>query len=169
MSVFRASMLGVSLAACFSFAVAAVPDAAPGIDLAGIDHSVAPGDDFFGYANGTWIKNTEIPADRASYGAGVEAKSLSPLKGDIAHIAAITDKQSLSSYLGSTLRADVDALNNTNFYTDHVFGVWVTQALSDPDHNVPYLLQGGLGMPDRDYYLDQSQKMADMSAKYPAH
>ncbi|SRR5665213_368625 len=213
MSVFRASMLGVSLAACFSFAVAAVPDAAPGIDLAGIDHSVAPGDDFFGYANGTWIKNTEIPADRASYGAGamlvektnaqvrdliqdatkgnpapgsdaqkvgdcyasymdeagIEAKSLSPLKGDIAHIAAITDKQSLSSYLGSTLRADVDALNNTNFYTDHVFGVWVTQALSDPDHNVPYLLQGGLGMPDRDYYLDQSQKMADLRAKYQAH
>ena len=39
-----------------------------GLDLAGIDPSVAPGDDFFAYANGTWLKTTEIPPDRASYG-----------------------------------------------------------------------------------------------------
>jgi hypothetical protein len=44
---------------------AAAPPAASGIDVAGIDPSVAPGDDFFRYANGTWIKNTEIPADRS--------------------------------------------------------------------------------------------------------
>ena len=43
---------------------------ATGLDLAGIDRSVAPGDDFFRYANGTWLKTTEIPADRASYGPG---------------------------------------------------------------------------------------------------
>jgi putative endopeptidase len=41
-----------------------------GLDLAGMDRSVAPGDDFFRYANGTWLKTTEIPADRASYGPG---------------------------------------------------------------------------------------------------
>lgn len=40
----------------------------PGIDLAGIDRSVAP-DDFFAYANGTWLKTTEIPADRAAWGS----------------------------------------------------------------------------------------------------
>ena len=39
-----------------------------GIDLAGIDRSVAPGDDFFLYANGTWLKNTEIPADPSQLG-----------------------------------------------------------------------------------------------------
>src|ERR1051325_8157675 len=41
----------------------------PGIDIAGIDKTVKPGDDFFGYANGGWYKATEIPADRTSFGA----------------------------------------------------------------------------------------------------
>src|SRR5512138_3006093 len=40
----------------------------PGVDLAGIDKSVAPGDDFFNYANGAWLKATEIPPDRSAYG-----------------------------------------------------------------------------------------------------
>src|SRR5205823_3628495 len=75
--------------------------------------------------------------------AGIEKKGLAPLKDDFAHIAAIVDRQSLSAYLGSTLRADVDALNSTNFYTDNIFGVWISQAFEDPSHNVPYVLQGG--------------------------
>ena len=49
---------------------AATP-AAPtiGIDLAGIDKTVKPGDDFDNYANGAWAKTAEIPADRSSTGA----------------------------------------------------------------------------------------------------
>ena len=43
---------------------------ATGLDLAGIDRSVAPGDDFFRHANGTWLATTEIPADRAELRAG---------------------------------------------------------------------------------------------------
>jgi putative endopeptidase len=39
-----------------------------GVDLAGRDLGVAPGDDFFRYANGTWAANTQIPADRARWG-----------------------------------------------------------------------------------------------------
>src|SRR5437868_1361459 len=39
-----------------------------GIDLAGMDKAVAPGDDFNAYANGGWMKATPIPADKASYG-----------------------------------------------------------------------------------------------------
>jgi putative endopeptidase len=39
-----------------------------GFDTAGMDKSVAPGDDFFSYANGTWVKNTPIPPDKARYG-----------------------------------------------------------------------------------------------------
>ena len=40
-----------------------------GFDEAGIDASVRPGDDFYSYANGTWDKNTQIPADKSTYGA----------------------------------------------------------------------------------------------------
>src|SRR5690242_497666 len=41
-----------------------------GLDTAGMDRSVKPGDSFFRYANGTWFQKTEIPADRSSYSAG---------------------------------------------------------------------------------------------------
>src|SRR5450432_44674 len=56
-------------------ALRAEPKASPGttasgLDLAGVDHTVAPGDDFFRYANGTWLKTTEIPPDRAANGPG---------------------------------------------------------------------------------------------------
>src|SRR3954464_13118391 len=47
------------------------PAPAPqGLDLAGMDKSVKPGDDFFSYANGGWFKTTEIPADRSAWGSG---------------------------------------------------------------------------------------------------
>jgi putative endopeptidase len=39
-----------------------------GFDTAGMDSSVAPGDDFYDFANGTWAKNTPIPADKSNYG-----------------------------------------------------------------------------------------------------
>ncbi|MBV9692748.1 MAG: M13 family metallopeptidase, partial [Alphaproteobacteria bacterium] len=184
-----------------------------GVDLAGIDHAVKPGDDFYRYANGAWIAKTVIPPDRASEGPGailtektrervrglieeaakahpkpgsdaqkvgdtyasyldeaaIEAKGLRPLGPDLSRIGAIKDKAALSSYLGGTLRADVDALNSTNFHTDHVFGVWITQGFSNPDRNVPYLLQGGLGMPDRDYYIEQTPQMAKLREQFRGH
>jgi endothelin-converting enzyme/putative endopeptidase len=51
--------------------------------------------------------------------------------------------------LGASVRADVDPLNNTHFATENIFGLWISPGLHDPAHNWPYLLQGGLGMPDR--------------------
>ncbi len=67
-----ATSLPLALAACHPSPAPPAPPApttgADGIDLAGIDRSIAPGDDFFGFANGAWVKKTEIPADRASYG-----------------------------------------------------------------------------------------------------
>ena len=68
----------------------------------------------------------------------------------------------LARALGGELRADVDALNSTNYDTGNLFGVWITQGLTDPSHTYPYLLQGGLGMPDRDYYISPSPQMAEI-------
>ena len=39
-----------------------------GFDLAGMDRNVAPGDNFYRFANGNWDRTTEIPADRCNYG-----------------------------------------------------------------------------------------------------
>lgn len=185
----------------------------PGLDAAGMDPSVKPGDNFFSYANGTWLKQTEIPADRSSYGTGVmlveltdrrvadliqesakanapagsdlrkigdyyasfmdttaiAAAGLKPLQPTLDSIAAIRDRKDLARVLGSTLRADVDALNNTNFYTENLLGLWVAQDLDDPTRYSPFLLQGGLGMPDRSYYVDSSAGMAAIRGKYQEH
>jgi predicted metalloendopeptidase len=180
------------------------------VDVDGMDKSVNPGDDFFKYANGAWLKATPIPADRSNYGVdtiieetvnkrteelirnaakstdreglkvgayyaafmneeAIEQKGLKPLKADLAAISAIADRMALARFLGHQLRADVDPLNATHFYTDRVFGLWVSPDFINPDHNVPYLLQGGLGLPDRDYYLHTGPKDLQLQAKYRAH
>jgi predicted metalloendopeptidase len=192
---------------------APAPEGASGIDLAGIDAAVKPGDDFFRYANGAWMKATEIPADRSSWGtgaivaertarrvadliaeaakseapagsdarkvgdyyatfmdeAGIEAKGLAPVKDMLAAIAAIKDAKGLARALGGTLRADVDVLNSGITYTENILGLWVAQDLDDPSHYSPFLLQGGLGMEDRSYYLDAAPRMVEIRTKYQAH
>lgn len=97
---------------------------------------------------------------------GIEAKGLTPLANEMSEIASIANRRSLSAYLGATLNSEVDGLI-TN--ADHVFGVWMNQGFDDADHNYPHLWQGGLGLPDRDNYLDPSSQMSEMRAKYQAH
>ncbi|MES2756846.1 MAG: M13 family metallopeptidase [Pseudomonadota bacterium] len=101
--------------------------------------------------------------------AAIEAKGAAPLKPMLAKIDAIKDKAALTQALGASLRADVDPLNNTNFFTENLFGLWVAQGLTDPSRNMPYLLQGGLGMPDRAYYLTDSPRMAELRTRYQQH
>jgi endothelin-converting enzyme/putative endopeptidase len=184
-----------------------------GISVANMDRSVRPGDDFYSYANGAWIKRTEIPPDRVSVGvfnklsdlsnkntaaliaeiaksnapagtgarkvadlynsymdeAAIEARGLTPLRSYLDAIAAIQNKRSLSHALGETLRADVDALNDTNFHTANLFGLWVAPGFHESEHYAAYLLQGGLQLPDREYYLDKSAEMVATRAQYQKH
>jgi endothelin-converting enzyme/putative endopeptidase len=101
--------------------------------------------------------------------AGIEAKGLKPLKPHLDAIAAIHNKRALARALGETLRADVDPLNNTNFHTSKLFGLWVAPNFDDVEHYTAYLLQGGLGMPDREYYISNSDAMRETRTKYQAH
>jgi endothelin-converting enzyme/putative endopeptidase len=177
---------------------------ARGILPGNMDRSVNPGDDFFQYTNGAWMKKTEIPADRGSISVdsglsdisdkrvqdliqasgsskmadlyhsymdedGIAARGLAPIEPWLKAIAAIKDKQELARALGEGLRSDVDALNNTNFHTPNLFGLWVAGGFTDPDHYSAYLMQGGLQMPDREYYLASSDRMKDIRAKYLTH
>jgi len=192
---FLASLVAFSLLFVGSTVAQDAPQPAThGIDPSHMDTSVKPGDDFFRYANGAWLKTFEIPPDRASVGvfsilddvankrtaalieeiaksnpkpatgqrkiadlfnafmdeSAVEAKGLTPLKPHLAAIAAIKNKKELAHALGESLRNDVDALNNTNFHTANIFGLWVAPGFDDPDHYNAYLMQGGLQLPDRD-------------------
>ena len=201
------------LCALAVFAQEAASPETHGIVVANIDRSVKPGDNFYLYANGDWIKRAVIPPDRAAVDvwtklddlsnkrtadliaeiaksnppagsgtrkvadlynsymdeAGIEARGMAPLKPHLDAIAAIRDKKELAHALGESLRADVDALNNTNYHTANLFGLWVAPGFNDPEHYIPYIMQGGLVLPDREYYLSESQHMRDLRAKYQTH
>jgi endothelin-converting enzyme/putative endopeptidase len=101
--------------------------------------------------------------------SAIEGKGVTPLKPLLAKIDAIKDKAGLTRALGESIRADVDPLNNTDFFTENLFGMWVAQGLHDTTRHMPYILQGGLGMPDRAYYLDSSERMAGLRTKYQQH
>jgi predicted metalloendopeptidase len=181
-----------------------------GLELASMDKSAVPGDDFYKYANGNW--KTEIPADRSRIGGfwiadqvrekntrelfknivdskpasgnealianyynaylntdAIDRAGIAPAKGDLDAIARIADKKQLSSALGANIRADTDPLNATNYQTQNLFGVFVTQGLATPGEQLPYLMQGGIGLPDAQYYIAGDAKMADTRAKYRAY
>lgn len=100
--------------------------------------------------------------------AAIERAGLAPVQADLARFTAITDRASLSRVLGEQLRADVDPLNATNYFTENLFGIFVTQALAGGEV-MPYILQGGLGLPEREYYLSDDPKMAEIRGKYRAY
>ena len=101
--------------------------------------------------------------------AKVEQLGASPLKPELDEIAAIRTRKDLSRVLGASIRADTDALNATNFYTERPFGLWVAEDLDDTTKYRAYLMQGGLGMPDREFYLGQTPRFAELRGKYVAH
>ncbi|SFU68452.1 M13 family metallopeptidase [Pseudoduganella namucuonensis] len=101
--------------------------------------------------------------------AAIEARGVTPLAAELQHIKEISDKAGLTRALGASLRADVDPLNATEFHTENLFGLWVAQGLNDPRQNMPYLLQGGLGLPDRAYYLEDNERMHKLRTAYQAH
>jgi len=96
----------------------------------------------------------------------IEQRGVAPVKADVDAIEAIADKGALADAIGHSLRADADPINNTNFHTENLFGIFVTQAFDDPTKTVPYVMQGGLGMPDRDYYLSSDPAMAKIRTDY---
>jgi len=101
--------------------------------------------------------------------ATIEAKGLAPIRPQLDAIAAIRDKRDLARALGESLRADVDAMYFTNFHTPNLFGLWVAPGFNDPEHYAAYLLQGGLEMPDREFYLSASGSMPGLRGKYQTH
>ncbi|WP_374525145.1 M13 family metallopeptidase [Sphingopyxis sp.] len=155
-----------------------------GVDLGARDTSVKPGDDFDKYANGGWFARTEIPADQASAGVDydvynltqrqlrnlvtgapatsqvgglyqsfmdekrVDALGAKPLMADIAKVQAIKDKTEMARFMGASQGTFGASIVGGGPYADS----------ADPTTNVLWLGQGGLGLPDRDYYLNDSFK-----------
>lgn len=100
--------------------------------------------------------------------AAIERAGLGPVRRDLARFAVIDDKAEFSAVLGQQMRADVDPLNNTDLTTENLFGLFVTRALGG-EEVLPYLLQGGLGLPSRDAYLSGSAADERLLAAYRDH
>jgi putative endopeptidase len=171
-----------------------------GVDKSGMDPSVRPGDQFFDHVNGAWVRNTEIPADRARWGmfdelqelsqkrtraiveeaaanpaatgnmrkvsdfyaslvdeAAIEKAGLAPLKPELDAIAAIRTRADLSKAIARANREGGPA----------PIRMGISQDAKDPTKMQVSLFQSGLGMPNRDYYLEA--RFAPQKAEYEAH
>jgi putative endopeptidase len=171
-----------------------------GFDLAGRDSATPPGQDFYQYANGTYLKGLEIPADRSRYGAFDKLNELSQNRmravveqaaadkaaaGERGQVGALyrafTDETTVEALGRKPMAADLAAIRAEKTRADvarnmgaslksfggTVFGGQVQPDAKDPDRYTVYLSQAGLGLPDRDYYLEAS--FAPQKAKYEAY
>ena len=172
-----------------------------GFDTAGMDNAARPGDDFFAYASGNWASNTQIPADKSSYGAFIGLRDLSEARvhqllegyklgnpatdGDAAKIAALyrgfLDEAAIEALGSQPLQPSLQAIAAAS---DHkaltalmgkrytgfgatLFGVSVSDDQRDPEHYTLYMGQSGLGLGDRQMYLDE--KFAPQRERYQAY
>jgi putative endopeptidase len=165
-----------------------------GFDTSGMDKSVKPGDNFYGYANGTWQKTTQIPADRSSYGMfhKLQDLSLERTRGILEDAekqpdskigmfyASFMDEAAanqkgvapLKPWLAeiaaakdkAALGAEIAKLSRIGVTTPFSTGVGQDDKL--PDQYIGQFAQDGLGLPDRDYYLKDDPALAKNRAAY---
>jgi putative endopeptidase len=168
-----------------------------GFDIQGMDRSAAPGNNFYQYANGTWARMTQIPSDKSNYGmfsvlddlsrqrtkeilddalanrssrignayasfldeGSVETKGLTPIQPWLNRIKGLTSK---AGYAALVAEADRSGIGGP-------VAAFVGQDDKNPEDYALTMVQAGLGMPDRDYYLSADPKIAQTRAAYLAH
>ncbi len=168
-----------------------------GFDAVGMDRSVAPGQSFYNFANGNWDRTTQIPADQANYGmftvladlseartrgileeaartpgsrmgdfyasfmdeAAIEQAGIAPIQPVLNRIKGLSDRSQWAAALGRLAHSGIRG----------PIGGGVGSDERHPDVMIVHLRQGGLGLPDRDYYLSQDAGLVQKRAAYRAY
>jgi putative endopeptidase len=175
-----------------------------GIDIAYIDTTVRPQDDFYQFVNGGWLATAEIPADRTSWGGFQILRK----KTDQDVLDIIAKAQESGEYSGSTDQAKalyvfesyldtvarnkagidplkpalekIESIQNiedlqTVLAQNHAeisapfFGLAVFSDPADSDINAAYVATGGLGLPDRSYYVKDDPNSKKIREQYVDH
>ena len=167
-----------------------------------MDKSVKPGDDFYRYANGSWIKNNPVPADKSRWGSFSElaernnylihsildsarADATAPIgtpKREVGDFfASAMDTDSLEKLKFEPIKRELDRVDQiksiddlinvvASFHKDGIGGIFDSGVEPDAKDSSIYalqLMQGGLTLPDRDYYLTDA--FSDKRAAYSEH
>lgn len=179
-------------------------DIKPALDVTNMDLSVRPGDDFYSYANGNWVKNTIIPDDKSRYGSfeilqeennkilkeifnraaskkrapkgsswqkvgdfytsgmdtlAIELKGLDPIRVELERIDALEDSNQLLAEIATLHTIRISPL----------FNIFASQDRKNTNEIVVNLSQGGLGLPDRDYYISTDSRSQEIRDEYFKH
>lgn len=197
-------LVGIALAFAFTLPVG---DERLGFDPAFMNTSVKPGDDFYEYASGTWVKNNPVPEDESSWGsfhilhqknelllnkileeAARDAADASAQMSDIRRKVGVFYKVAMDTVMlerqglrivSNELRR-IDGISNTDDLIKVIgqnhrrgisgaFNFGVNQDLKNSEAYIAYAGQGGLGLPDRDYYFKEDDKSKEIRAAYVRH
>ena len=197
----KLSVLFIALASAVLAQPAPSPATSTDVVAANLNTAVSPGDDFFEYANGGWLKRNPIPASESRWGIGqavreqlylsirkineqgaaapadddarkvgdfwvaaldpaqAEQAGLKPLAAELAKVDAVTSAQQALDVAFAWQVLGVSA-----FFDEGVF-----QDEKASDRMALHLYQGGLGLPNRDYYFKPEAGIAKVRAEYPVH
>jgi putative endopeptidase len=178
--------------------------ASVGIDLNNLDKSVKPGDNFFDYANGGWLKANPIPDEYSRYGAFevLGKKNQEEIKSIIKEVSIKTDiekgspEQQIRDFYNSGMDTnrieelgmkpiegiinDIKSINSkaelinmqAKLNMQGSYPLFVVYSSQDEKHStevIANLSQGGLGLPDRDYYTKEDERSKSIRAEYVKH
>ena len=165
-----------------------------GFDIAGMDASVSPADDFYLFANGKWAATAAIPADKSNYGMFT---ALDDLSKDRVKLVLDAEKDRKGSKAGDVYASYIDqaAVEKKGLEpiqpwlktvrgvqskaafeklmpiaarhgVGALFGGYVGQDDKNPDVYIFQIYQGGTGLPDRDMYLIENDKFEGIRKAY---